>query len=114
MKKHSSRFLKLVKEVKMNINEISIEELQNLSNYILIDVREDHEWASGHIPDAVHLSKGILERDIETKIPDIEQTLVLYCGGGYRSLISCENLQKMGYKNVYSLEGGYRKWKEKT
>ena len=78
--------------------------------YLLLNVREDHEWTQGHIPGAVHLSRGILERDIEAAIPDREAEILLYCGGGYRSALSAENLQKMGYKQVFSVDGGWRGW----
>jgi len=111
MKKHSSKFVKIVNDAKNNIKEISFDQLDSLKNYILIDVREDHEWEKGHIPGAIHLSKGIIERDIESKIPNTNQPLVLYCGGGFRSALACENLNKMGYTQIYSLIGGYREWK---
>src|ERR1700751_5383270 len=79
---------------------------------IIIDTREDNEWARGHIPNAVHLGKGVIERDIEKAIPDKDATLVLYCGGGYRSALAADNLQKMGYRNVISMDGGWRSWTE--
>ncbi|MGI5309030.1 rhodanese-like domain-containing protein [Rheinheimera sp. WS51] len=108
---HSSRFLALVANVKQQIKEITIPELQQLNQpYILFDIREDHEWQGGHIPKAEHLGKGIIERDIEQRVPDKTQTIVLYCGGGYRSALAADNLQKMGYSQVFSLDGGYRDW----
>jgi rhodanese-related sulfurtransferase len=79
---------------------------------IIIDTREDNEWARGHIPNAVHLGKGVIERDIEKAIPDKDATLVLYCGGGYRSALAADNIQKMGYRNVISMDGGWRGWTE--
>ena len=78
----------------------------------LVDVREDSEWAKGHLPNAIHLGKGVIERDIETKVPDKNAELVLYCGGGFRSALAADNLQKMGYKNVLSMDGGWRGWTE--
>ncbi|MCS7045598.1 MAG: rhodanese-like domain-containing protein, partial [Gemmataceae bacterium] len=86
--------------------------LQRREPFVLIDVREDHEWAKGHIPGAIHLGKGIIERDIEARVPDPTTPLVLYCGGGYRSALAADNLQKMGYVNVLSMDGGWRAWKE--
>jgi rhodanese-related sulfurtransferase len=79
----------------------------------LIDVREESEWANGHLPGAIHLGKGIIERDVEQKFPDTATELVLYCGGGYRSALAADNLQKMGYTNVISMDGGFREWKDK-
>lgn len=78
----------------------------------LVDVREDHEWARGYIPGAIHIGRGILERDIERRIPDPDQEIILYCGGGYRSALAADNLQKMGYRNVVSMDGGIRAWQE--
>jgi rhodanese-related sulfurtransferase len=80
--------------------------------FLLVDVREESEWAAGHIPGAIHLAKGVIERDIEKKVPDTTQELVLYCGGGYRSALAADNLQKMGYANVLSMDGGWRGWTE--
>lgn len=100
-----------------HVKEISAEEVAAMQKtqtpFTLIDVREDGEWQAGHIPGAVHMSRGIIERDIETKIPDKYSKLVLYCGGGYRSALSADNLQKMGYTNVFSLAGGWRGWCER-
>lgn len=114
MKTHSSSFIALAMTAKSNIKEIDIDmlkqQLQSPQAPILIDVREDTEWQSGHLPDAIHLSKGILERDVEKVIPDPQTPIVLYCSGGYRSALAADNLQKMGYKHVYSLLGGSSAW----
>lgn len=111
-KHHSPGFLALVADVKPRIHEIDIEEYkrQRAAGEAgqLIDVREDHEWEAGHAAGAVHLSRGIIERDIETTFPDKNTKLVLYCGGGYRSALTTDSLQKMGYQNVISLDGGWR------
>jgi rhodanese-related sulfurtransferase len=112
VKHHSPGFLALVGEVKKRIREIDIEEYKRLREAgqagQLVDVREDHEWEAAHAAGAIHLGKGIIERDIETTFPDMNEKLVLYCGGGYRSALATDNLQKMGYKNVISLDGGWR------
>jgi rhodanese-related sulfurtransferase len=112
MKHHSPGFLALVQDAKKRIHEIDIEEYKRLREAgqagQLVDVREDHEWQAAHAAGAIHLSKGIIERDIETTIPDKNARLVLYCGGGYRSALATENLQKMGYTNILSLDGGWR------
>jgi rhodanese-related sulfurtransferase len=114
--KHSEGFLKIVEDAKTRIKELSIQEVKtqidNKEVFHFIDVREDHEWLQGHITNAEHLGKGIIERDIENKIPDKTSKIILYCGGGFRSALSADNLQKMGYTNVYSMDGGYRAWKE--
>ena len=112
--KHSEGFLALVNDAKSRVKEISIDELKRMprEDYQLIDVREDNEWAAGHAAGAMHLGKGIIERDIETKVPDKAETLVLYCGGGYRSALAADALQKMGYQNPISLDGGWRAWNE--
>lgn len=116
MAKHSPRFLKIVEETKPRIREITIpqlkEKLDRGEAFHLIDVREDHEWAAGHLPTAVHLGKGIIERDAEQRFPDADAPLVLYCGGGYRSALAADNLQRMGYTNVLSVDGGFRGWKD--
>jgi rhodanese-related sulfurtransferase len=113
---HNPRFLQLVESVRTNIRECSIADLKLLlekkSPVLLIDVREDHEWAKGHIPTAKHLGRGIIERDIETLIPDAETVIYLYCGGGFRSALAADTLQKMGYMHVISVDGGFRGWKE--
>ncbi|WP_026897431.1 rhodanese-like domain-containing protein [Daejeonella oryzae] len=111
---HSIEFEKLVDEVKKNIAEISVSEtLEKLKEGTnLIDVREDNEWDKGHIKGAVHLGRGIIERDIIDQFPDKNAELILYCGGGFRSALSAENLQKMGYQNVFSMAGGWRAWQD--
>jgi rhodanese-related sulfurtransferase len=109
---HSPGFLKLASEAKKHVNEISVAEarakLASNPKVILIDVREDHEWAAGHAVEAVHLGKGILERDLEKLYSDANTEIIMYCGGGFRSAMTCEAAQKMGYKNVHSLIGGYK------
>jgi len=116
MAKHSPRFLQLVNAVRVNIRECTVQDVQARKargeSFLLIDLREDHEWAQGHIPGATHLGKGIIERDIETLVPDPETEIVLYCGGGYRSALAADALQKMGYTRVISMDGGFRGWKE--
>ena len=111
-KQHNKEFLKLVNGAKTRVREVDIGEYQKMARqpHMLVDVREDNEWAAGHAAGAIHLSKGIIERDIETKIPDKSTTMVLYCGGGFRSALAAEALQKMGYTNVISLDGGWRAW----
>jgi rhodanese-related sulfurtransferase len=113
-KQHTPAFLALVRDSKQRVRETTIPELKKRldakEGFHLIDVREDHEWAAGHIPGAKHLSRGIIERDIESQIPDREAEILLYCGGGYRSALVADNLQKMGYKNVVSVDGGWRGW----
>ncbi|NJL99143.1 MAG: sulfurtransferase [Synechococcaceae cyanobacterium RM1_1_27] len=112
---HSPAFLALVQEAKQRILECTIDEiqaqLQQGDPFYLVDVREDSEWAGGHIAGAIHLGKGILERDIETRIPDKDADIVVYCGGGYRSALAADNLQKMGYRHVRSMDGGIRAWR---
>jgi rhodanese-related sulfurtransferase len=110
--KHNEAFLALVNDAKSRVKEIDIDRYQTMprEDHILIDTREDSEWAAGHAAGAIHMSKGIIERDIETKIPDKSATLVLYCGGGFRSALAADALQKMGYKNPISLDGGWRAW----
>lgn len=114
--KHSEAFLKLVNDAKRRIREVSVEETRNrlASNDTirLIDVREDKEWLAGHAAGAEHLGKGIIERDIEVRVPDKSAQLILYCGGGYRSALAADVLQQMGYTNVYSMAGGWKGWKE--
>jgi rhodanese-related sulfurtransferase len=114
MAKHTPQFLKIVNEVKPRIKELTVDDVRRKQErgetFHLVDVREDHEWAKGHLPGAAHLGKGIIERDIETKIPDAGAEIILYCGGGFRSALAADNLQKMGYTNVYSMDGGYRGW----
>jgi rhodanese-related sulfurtransferase len=111
---HSPAFVRLVEETRERVKHFSIDEfltrLQAGERYILLDVREESEWARGHLPSAHHLSKGIIEREIEQAIPESSTPIVLYCGGGFRSVLTAENLQKMGYTNVVSLDGGWRDW----
>ena len=111
-KAHNPGFLALVNDAKSRIKQVDIAEYQKMprEGHVLIDVREDREWADGHAAGAIHLSKGVIERDIETEIPDKSTTMVLYCGGGYRSALAADDLQKMGYKNAISLDGGWRAW----
>ncbi len=113
---HPEGFLNLVKDAKKRIKEENFREtkkrLDASEKIILVDTREDSEWARGHIPGAIHLSKGIIERDIERAIPDKEAAIILYCGGGFRSALAADNLQKMGYHNVISMDGGWRGWTE--
>lgn len=114
--KHSPGFEKLVEETKKKIKEISIQEVlekqKNGSSFILIDVREESEWAAGHASGAIYMGRGIIERDIENQIPNPHTEIVLYCGGGFRSALSADSLQKMGYTNVSSMRGGMRAWRE--
>ena len=114
---HSESFVNLVNDAKKRIKEEGFRETKKRldagEKIILVDTREDSEWARGHIPGAIHLGKGIIERDIEKTIPDKDATVVLYCGGGYRSALAADNLQKMGYTNVLSMDGGIRGWREK-
>jgi rhodanese-related sulfurtransferase len=112
VKHHSAGFLAIVTDAKTRIHEIDIEQYKRMREAgeagLLIDVREDHEWQAAHAAGAVHLSKGLIERDIEVTVPDKAARMVLYCGGGYRSALATDNLQKMGYTNVLSLDGGWR------
>jgi rhodanese-related sulfurtransferase len=114
--KHSEGFLKLVNDAKHRIREVTVPETQKRTAENpaakLIDVREDIEWQAGHAAGAVHLGKGIIERDIEEKVPDKATEIILYCGGGYRSALAADVLQHMGYANVFSMAGGWRAWKE--
>lgn len=111
---HSERFLRVVDDAKSRIREVSVaavrEKLNRGQSLRFIDIREDHEWVRGHAAGAVHLGKGIIERDIEALAPDPDGEIVLYCGGGYRSALSAEALQRMGYRNVFSMAGGYKEW----
>ena len=113
-KPHNPGFLALVNEAKSQIKQIDIAEYQNMprDGHVLIDVREDREWAEGHAAGAIHLSKGVIERDIESEIPDKSTTMVLYCGGGFRSALTAAELKKMGYTDVISLDGGWRAWNQ--
>ncbi|HEY9140620.1 MAG TPA: rhodanese-like domain-containing protein [Bryobacteraceae bacterium] len=114
--KHSEGFLQLVNDAKTRVKQIDIKGYRTMRAsgrpHLLVDTREESEWAAGHVAGAIHLSKGIIERDIETLVPDRAATLVLYCGGGFRSALVADNLQKMGYTNAISLDGGWRALKE--
>lgn len=117
MKKHAPGFLNIVNDAKSRIRETDVTAIQKRisegnSTFTLIDVREDREWNAGHIPGAIHIGKGVIERDVEKELPDQSSELVLYCGGGFRSALAADNLQKMGYENVWSMDGGFRGWKE--
>jgi rhodanese-related sulfurtransferase len=113
---HSPGFLRLVRDAKTRIRECTIEDvaakLERNERFHLIDVREDREWDAGHLPRAIHLGKGVIERDAERLIPDTNAETVLYCGGGYRSALAADSLQRMGYRKVWSMDGGFRAWQE--
>jgi len=115
---HEERFLTIVNDAKSRVRETNADvvkaRMESGESFVLIDVREESEFAKDHLPGAVHLSKGIIERDIEKKVPKMDTPLVLYCGGGFRSALAADNLQKMGYKNVLSMDGGIRTWREKN
>ena len=114
---HPPKFLAIVDDAKKRVRECTIDDVKKRMDrgdkVVLVDVREDNEWAADHLPGAIHLGKGVIERDIEKTIPDTDTELVLYCGGGFRSALAADNLQKMGYKNVISMDGGVRGWREK-
>lgn len=114
---HSAQFLKLVEDAKSRIREITPEEVRRKQQagekFEFVDVREDHEWSQGRAGGARHIGRGILERDVEKLIPDPDTPVVLYCGGGFRSALSADNMQKMGYGSVFSMSGGIRDWREK-
>lgn len=114
---HSARFLQIVEDAKKRVRETSIDDvkarLDRGDRFLLIDVREESEYTKDHLPNAIHLGKGIIERDIEERVPELNTPLVLYCGGGYRYALAADNLQKMGYTNVLSMDGGIRGWREK-
>jgi len=114
--KHTEAFERICQDARSRVREITIVEVrarqEKGEELHLIDVREDHEWDAGHIPGARHLGRGIIERDIEGVAPDYDAEIVLYCGGGYRSALAADNLQRMGYKNVISMAGGIRAWRE--
>ena len=116
--KHSEGFLALVNDAKSRIREVTVAETQKRMEQDpevkLIDVREDHEWEAAHASGAIHLGKGIIERDIETTVPDKDTEMILYCGGGYRSALVTDVLQRMGYTNVYSMAGGWKAWNESS
>ncbi|HVI08661.1 MAG TPA: rhodanese-like domain-containing protein [Candidatus Binatia bacterium] len=114
---HPPRFLKIVDDAKTRVRETNVDEVKRRidrgDKFLLIDVREESEFANDHLPGAIHLGKGIIERDIEARVPDLGAEMVLYCGGGFRSALAADNLQKMGYSNVISMDGGIREWREK-
>ena len=113
---HSTEFLKIVEDSRSRIKELSVSETQErmLQGAKLVDVREDNEWEAGHAAKAVHLGRGIIERDIVKTFPDKNTEIILYCGGGFRSALSADNLQKMGYQNVTSMAGGWRAWQDEN
>lgn len=114
---HSPGFLKIVEDAKKRIRETTIDDVKTKldrgEKFLLIDVREESEYAADHLPGAMHLGKGVIERDVEARVPDHNAPMVLYCGGGFRSALAADNLQKMGYTNVLSMDGGVRGWREK-
>lgn len=118
---HPPRFLKIVEDAKQRVRETNVDEVKSRldrrlageDKFVLVDVREDREFDADHLPGAVHLGRGIIERDIEAKYPDLQTEFVLYCGGGFRSALAADNLQKMGYTNVISMDGGIRDWRER-
>lgn len=115
-KQHAARFLQIVQQVKANVRECDVHEVKQRldrgDEFHLVDVREESEFAAGRVLGAVHLGKGVIERDIEKRIPDVEAEIILYCGGGYRSALAAHNLQLMGYTNVISMDGGWSGWRE--
>ncbi len=116
--KHPPRFLKIVEDAKKRVRETDVDTVKSRldrgEKIVLVDVREDREYDADHLPGAVHLGRGVIERDIEAKYPDLNAELILYCGGGFRSALAADNLQKMGYTNVISMDGGIRDWREKS
>lgn len=114
---HPPRFLKIVNDAKTRVRETNVDAIKKKidasEKFTLVDVREESEFAKDHLPGAIHLGKGIIERDIEARVPDLDAEIVLYCGGGFRSALAADNLQKMGYKNVISMDGGIRDWRNK-
>ena len=113
-KQHAPGFLKIVQDAKTRVRECTVGDVKRRldagEKLLLVDVREESEYAAGHLPGAVHISKGVIERDAEAKIPDPATEVILYCGGGFRSALAADNLQKMGYTNVVSMDGGWRDW----
>jgi len=115
---HTPRFLKIVDDAKSRVKETTVDEvkqkLDHGEKFLLVDVREESEFAKDHLPGAIHLGKGVIERDVEVRVPDVKTPVILYCGGGFRSALAADNLQKMGYTNVVSMDGGVREWREKN
>jgi rhodanese-related sulfurtransferase len=115
---HTPRFLKIVNDAKSRVKETTVDEVKQKLDHgdkvLLVDVREESEFAKDHLPGAIHLGKGVIERDIEKQVPDVKTPMILYCGGGFRSAMAADNLQKMGYTNVISMDGGVREWREKN
>jgi rhodanese-related sulfurtransferase len=115
---HPPRFLKIVDDAKTRVRETNVNEVKKRMDrgdkFILVDVREESEYAKDHLPGAIHLGKGVIERDIEARVPELKAEMILYCGGGFRSALAADNLQKMGYTNVISMDGGIRDWREKS
>ena len=113
-KSHAPKFLQIVQDARSRVRECTVDDVKKRldagERVLLVDVREESEYAAGHLPGAVHIGKGVIERDVEAKVPDPTTELVLYCGGGYRSALAADNLQKMGYTNVVSMDGGWRDW----
>jgi rhodanese-related sulfurtransferase len=114
---HPPRFLKIVDDAKTRVRETNVDEVKKRMDrrdkFILVDVREESEYAKDHLPGAIHLGKGVIERDIEARVPELNAEMILYCGGGFRSALAADNVQKMGYTNVISMDGGIRGWREK-
>jgi rhodanese-related sulfurtransferase len=113
---HSPQFLRLVNDAKTRVKETNVADVKRRidsgETFLLVDVREDNEWAKGHLPGAVHMGRGVIERDVEKSVPETGTKMILYCGGGFRSALVADNLQKMGYTNVESMDGGWRGWNE--
>src|SRR5438445_4959580 len=117
MAKHTPRFLQIVNEARSRVKEASVDAVKAMldkgEKFVLVDVREESEFAKDHLPGAIHLGKGVIERDIEARVPELDKEMILYCGGGFRSALAADNLQKMGYTNAISMDGGIREWREK-
>jgi len=115
---HPPRFLKIVDDARTRVRETNVDEVKKRldrgDKFLLVDVREESEFAKDHLPGAIHLGKGVIERDIEVRVPDLNSEMILYCGGGFRSALAADNLQKMGYTNVISMDGGIQGWREKN
>jgi len=115
---HPARFLKIVDDARTRVRETNVDAVKTRMDrgekFLLVDVREEGEFANDHLPGAIHLGKGVIERDIEARVPELNTEMVLYCGGGFRSALAADNLQKMGYTNVISMDGGIRGWREKN